>query len=236
LKMMPSSRRSSPSRKQMDIESGLSLDFGSAAEEAGILARLWALVPTPSEAVVMLVEFFDTYAPLLAILFIPTSVAVKYVAGVLEPYFQDPNAIAMPPPPPAQPTWMQNAQDDFYELAKNEPGLYLALDLGIAFALGVLAFYWKDISDWLEARRLAGSYQKLDGDDEEEAAPPMNAQALRMELYKTINVIEEVRRQSKQNPVHTLPRGAIGAASPICARPCVMLAARDQIARVQAFY
>ena len=102
-------------------------------------------------------------------------------------------------------------QSGFFQLAQDEPELYLALDLGIAFALGTLAFFWKDISDWMERQRMAGNYQSLnDDDDQEEQKPMASAQTLRMELFKTINVIEEV-----QHAPHTLLRSLpLGPPSP----------------------
>ena len=191
-------------QRSRDLESGVLLDNGPI-EDLGCFVRIWNSLPTPGEAALIIFDFFDTYAPLIALMVVPTTALIKTVRGLINDLLAVPGVIA-PPPPPAAPDWVKGAQESFFQLAQDEPGLYLTLDLGIAFALGTLAFFWKDISDWVEAQKLKGSYQSLNDDDdaEEERQPMASAQTLRMELYKTINVIEEleiklrVHQQSRQ--------------------------------------
>ena len=191
----PTSGRRSQRR---DIESGVALDFGSAdGTEPNCLISWWRSLPSPGEAVLMAFDFLDSYAPLIALLALPTSWMIKTVRKQIDLWMTEPGVVA-PPPPPAHPDVMKHAQESFFKLAQDKPGLYLALDLGLAFALGALAFFWKDISDWFEAQRMKGQYQKLsDDDDADDDKPVLNAQALKMELYKTVNMIEELEIKLK---------------------------------------
>ena len=209
-------RRQSPKRRarDRDLESGLAIDAGAAQDAQGNwLVRLWESLPGPGELAFSAFDFLDTYAPIILLLSVPTTWLVTRARAEASAYLfamrhrSDPTAVA-PPPPPAAPDTMKAAQAAFFELALAEPVTYLVLDLGLAFFLGTLSFFWKDINDWLEARRLAagraGSYQRLDGEAEaaspqgqppppqEEEQAPISAQAMRMELQKVINVIEEV--------------------------------------------
>ena len=145
------------------------------------------------EAIGSAFDFLDNYGPLIAILSIPATTLISYIKRQINIYFADPDVVA-PPPPPASPDWVSGAKESFFDLAQEKPGTYLVLDLGLAFAVGVLAFYWKDMMDWIEAQRLRGSYQKMDGEEEEaDQEPVASAAVLRMQLYKAINMIEEVR-------------------------------------------
>ena len=111
-------------------------------------------------------ELFDTYMPLIVLLMIPASMLYEYLGDQFRTFTYHmayPGQLA-PPPPPVAPDWSQLAATSFYDLAQREPSAYLALDLGLAFAIGALVFFWKDMMAWVEARRLrasqAGSYRK----------------------------------------------------------------------------
>ena len=144
-------------KKDQDVESALLLD-DEDGEEQNCLVRFWQSLPTPAEAVATVFDFFDNYAPLIAMLTLPVSALVSYLHNVLDAYLVPEGTIA-PPPPPASPDWVAAASESFFDLAKAEPVTYLVLDLGLAFAIGTLAFFWKDITDWLEARRLRAFQQ-----------------------------------------------------------------------------
>jgi hypothetical protein len=167
-------------------------DDSDAADNRDCCARLWHAIPTGEEFGMQVLDFFDTYLPFLMLLALPASVFYQWVSVKMSVWLADPNVIA-PPPPPAHPDWVAAAQNSFYDLAQSQPEEYLIIDFGLGFGLGALALFWKDITDWLERRRLRGTYQKLDDGEDEEDKPVLSAQALRMELYKAINVIEEVR-------------------------------------------
>ena len=68
----------------------------------------------------------------------------------------------------------------------------------MAFAIGLVALFWKDITEWLERRRLEGrqrDYVRLEGDAHAERRPVVSTQALRMQLHKTIHNSEGLELQ-----------------------------------------
>ena len=179
------------SRKQTDVEEGLLLDAPEEVE-AGCFTRMWQALPSPGEAVASAFDFFENYVPLLFLLSIPASALMSFIRLQIDVHYADSNTVA-PPPPPATPDFMTEASENFFALAQEKPGTYLFLDLGLAFAIGVLTFYWKDIGEWMEEQRMRGSYQKMeDGEDEGEQEPVVSTQVMRMQLYKEINMIEEI--------------------------------------------
>lgn len=99
---------------------------------------------------------------------------------------------------------------------QEKPGTYLVLDLGLAFAIGVLAYHWKGISDWLEARRLraqkaamatSNGSEPVDSDEQTDE-PVASTQELRMQLHKAINIAEEVRWCTRTH-TQTFPRTSL---------------------------
>ena len=208
-------------RKAADLEAGLRMDALDTSDELGCFARWWQSLPTPGEFTAQLFDFLDTYFPIFALLALPMSLLIKSVDREVRAMMVEPGTVA-PPPPPASPDWVAAAQNSFYELAQENPGAYLGLDLGLAFAIGALAFFWKDIEAWFEAQRLANNYQKLDGEDaEEDHMPAMSAKEMRVELYKAINIIEEVCANLTPSPIlSSVGPGPAPAPFPPCASPC----------------
>ena len=195
-------------RRDADPEAGMvAQETSDLVDERDCFTRVWHSMPTPGEFAMVAIEFIDSYAPLLVALLLPALALARWVGNQLRAHQADAD-VAAPPPPPTEPDWMHVAEDSFYQLAQARPGAYLVLDLGIAFALGALALFWKDITDWLERRRMQG-YQPLDGEAEEageaEEKAIVSVQALRMELYKATNVVEEVRQRPSLGTLPTHP-------------------------------
>ena len=81
----------------------------------------------------------------------------------LPPYFPP-----APPPPPLAPDPVAIAGREIQRFAEEEPISYLVLDYSVAFVIGLMVLFMKDINDWFEARRTAArqaegkkGYQKL---------------------------------------------------------------------------
>lgn len=180
----------------LELGGGGAADAAAAADldERWWLARLCETLSLSCLAMAFL-EFLDTYLPVMIAFAVPASFVLGFVEEQLQALTADSNGVA-PPPPPAQPDLLRMAETGFYDFAQERPGAYLVLDLGSAFAIGALALFWKDITDWLERRRLRGTYKKLqeeEENDDEEEQPVVSTQVLRMQLDKAINVMEEVR-------------------------------------------
>ena len=91
--------RSAKRRKDVDLEAGMAADAPAEVLDKSLsatLARLWASMPTPGEAAMMVVEFADTYAPLIVGLLIPLSVVVSWINKQLQAYLADPGVVAPP--------------------------------------------------------------------------------------------------------------------------------------------
>lgn len=208
----PSRKRRTPSpgsRKDKDVKIDVMVDI--PVDNRSDLVKLWESLPTPSECVMMVLEFVDSYLPIMIMLSIPTSLLVTYISNQWARYrwtSVHPEALA-PPPPPMQPDWLAMQATNFYDLAQEEPGAFLLIDLGTGFAIGILALFWKDINEWFEQQRLkaaSGSYQKLDGEEaaEEEDKAAVSMKLLQMQLYKAINVMEEARAGPIATAAHVL--------------------------------
>ena len=179
-------RSTSPRKKRTEGD----LEMGSTSDTVDKKGSCFDALPSAGEVGVFAMEFLDTYLPLLIMLSIPSSMIFNWSAKQLRAHFADPSIVA-PPPPPAQPTWSQEAKLEFNTFALAEPEAYLAVDLGVAFALGLVALYWKDMMGWLERRRMRGSYQALDESAEEDHSV-LSAQELKMQLFKVANRAEEL--------------------------------------------
>lgn len=103
--------------KAKDLESALLLDLPDDIDDVGWFKKLWMSLPSPAEAAATAFDFLDNYAPLIALLAIPTSALIKYVRRQINAYLTPPGYVA-PPPPPASPDWMKAAEDSFFELAQ----------------------------------------------------------------------------------------------------------------------
>ena len=163
-------------------------------------------------------EFLETYLPFAIALFFPLSYLSGYLTQQWAVYTGSAQEIA-PPSPPSLPDfngWMHKTELSFYDFALAEPIIYLVVDLGLGFAIGALVLFWKDISEWLERRRLRaqrGSYQKLEDEEEaeKEEVGAMSSTELRMQLNKTVCNVDEVRRE---HTPQTLPLSLVTRLAP----------------------
>ena len=60
------------------------------------------------------------------------------------------NAPPAPPTPPTQPDIVTAANAAVFGFAEIHPIYYLIIDFGVAFVIGALFLFWKDITDWIE--------------------------------------------------------------------------------------
>ena len=197
-----SPRNSSPRpakkrKKQVDPEKGDGTALVEEQDEQGCVAACLADISFGCIAR-LLNDFIDTYLPFTIALLVPASMLANAINKQIAAFTADKENPA-PPAPPSAPDfngWMHKTETDFYAYAQEEPLSYLTVDLGLGFALGALALFWKDINDYLEARRLRAGYQKL---DEEEEKPVVSAAELKMQQSKAITVVEELEMRLRVN-------------------------------------
>ena len=143
--------------------------------------------------------------------------ANKLLQIVLAPRPLPPNAPPAPPPPPLVPDLVAINSDRMLTFAEQEPVSYLLVDFLTAFAIALVVLYWKDITEWLEARAAAARqgdnsrYQPLDeqtNDPETGRGPAIvemeydqNQSLANMtaELRLTIDKVEELEIKTKVN-------------------------------------
>jgi len=145
------------------------------------------------------VDLAVSIGPLVIALMLPISWVVNAIRDQINAYLTEPGYVA-PPPPPSQPDLsgkMHELELSFYDFAQEEPVAYLVTDLGLGFAVGALALFWKDITDWIERRQLAasrasaeGGFQKLEEEEEKDELSPAE---MRKQLNIAITTIEQVK-------------------------------------------
>lgn len=197
-----SARRSSRKKKKdVDLEAGLGAkDAEEQLSWSAWLLQFWQSL-SMSCLVSWAVETVDlavSIGPLVIALMLPISWVVDAIRDQINAYLTEPGYVA-PPPPPSQPDLsgkMHELELSFYDFAQEEPVAYLVADLGLGFAVGALALFWKDITDWIERRQLAasrasaeGGFQKLEEEEEKDELSPAE---MRKQLNIAITTIEQV--------------------------------------------
>ena len=187
-KLTPKARRASA----IDLEAGVAAPDAAALEEADERSWLVRLCAAISVGCLLTLagETFETYLPFTILLLVPSSFIYGYVRDAIHSYRVAQTGLIAPPAPPAHPDlsgWLHSTETDFYTFAQERPGQYLAYTLGLGMSLGLLALFWKDITDWLERQRLsskskqskgvstASSYQRLEEGHEEEGGEAARA-------------------------------------------------------------
>lgn len=99
----------------------------------------------------------------VAMLFVPLYAGWKFVVSkffgvTLESDLDGP----APPPPPVAPSWAEVAEASVFGYAEAHPVYYLALNFGIAFIIGTIFLFLKDITDWWVARQAAQRQAEMD--------------------------------------------------------------------------